>query len=100
MWCLSCLHVGCRALYCAQIKVLGKQEKIITVSIGPGFTNALLISQLHKLGYSAAGTIVGQCPSVGVSGEALAAVRFLSVVVVFVGPVASHDPRVSPVPGC
>jgi len=50
------------------IKVLGKQGKVMTVNAGPGNTNALLISQLHKLGYSAAGTIVGQCPSVGVSG--------------------------------
>jgi hypothetical protein len=52
-----------------QVKVLGKQGQVLNVQVGPGNTNAFLISQLHKQGYSAAGTIIGQCPSVGVSGE-------------------------------
>jgi hypothetical protein len=53
----------------SQARVTGRNGSVLTVEVGPGNTNALLISQLHKAGYSTAGTIIGQCPSVGVSGE-------------------------------
>lgn len=52
-----------------QVAVVGRQGRVLTAHVGPGNTNALLLSQLHAQGYTSAGAVVGQCPSVGVSGE-------------------------------
>ena len=55
-----------------QVAVVGRHGQVLIAQVGPGNTNALLLSQLHAQGYTSAGAVVGQCPSVGLSGVRVA----------------------------